>query len=97
MATITKKDLVNKIAAESGIPRPDVQTVVEGFLKNAKNELQTGNRIEIRNFGVFEIKVRKPRIGRNPKKPEDVVQIPARKVVHFKVGREFKKVIDQTV
>lgn len=93
MATIAKKDLVEKIAAESGISRLDVRTIVEGFIKNVKAEMRAGNRIEVRDFGVFEIKERKPRIGRNPKKPQDVVTIPARKVVHFKVGREFKKLI----
>ena len=93
MATITKKDLVNKITVETNIARNDVQTIVEKFLHNVKTEIQTGNRIEIRNFGVFEIKIRKPRIGRNPKKPENVVQIPERKVVHFKVGREFSKLV----
>ena len=93
MATVTKKDLVDKIATESGIPRLDVRKVVEGFIKHIKAEMQAGNRIEIRDFGVFEIKERKSRIGRNPKRPQDVVTIPARKVVHFKVGREFKKLI----
>ena len=95
MATIAKKDLVEKIAVELNLPRQDVRRVVENFIKNVKAEIQAGNRIEIRDFGVFEIKHRKPRIGRNPKKPQDVVTIPARKVVHFKVGREFKKIIEQ--
>ena len=93
MATVTKKDLVEKIAVELNLLRQDVRNIVEGFIKNVKAEMQAGNRIEIRDFGVFEIKERKPRIGRNPKKPQDVVTIPARKVVHFKVGREFKKLI----
>lgn len=93
MGTVTKKDLVDKVAMEMGVPRLDVRNVVEGFIKNVKAEIQAGNRIEIRDFGVFEIKERKPRIGRNPKRPQDVVTIPARKVVHFKVGREFKKLV----
>ena len=97
MGTVTKRDLVGKIAESSGIPKQDVLSTVEGFIKSIKNEIQAGNRIEIRDFGVFEIKERKARIGRNPKKPENVVQIPARKVVHFKVGREFKKLIDAGV
>lgn len=93
MATVTKKDLVEKIAVGLNLPRQDVRNAVEAFIKNVKAEIQAGNRIEIRDFGVFEIKERKPRIGRNPKKPQDVVTIPARRVVHFKVGREFKKLI----
>lgn len=93
MATVTKKELVEKIAGELNLAQQDVRNVVEAFIKNVKSSIQTGNRIEIRDFGVFEIKERKPRIGRNPKKPQDVVTIPARKVVHFKVGREFKSLI----
>jgi nucleoid DNA-binding protein len=93
MATITKKELVDGIAERLQINQLDVRRVVEDFIKNIKSQIQAGNRIEIRDFGVFEIKIRKPRIGRNPKKPQDVVTIPERKIVHFKVGREFKKLI----
>lgn len=95
MATITKKELVDKIAERLNLNQLDVRRVVEDFIKSVKEDLTSGNRIEIRDFGVFEIKIRKSRIGRNPKKPENVVTIPERKVVHFKVGREFKKLIKQ--
>ncbi len=93
MATITKKDLIDKIAEKKNINQLEVRKVVEEFIAGVKENMQAGNRIEIRDFGVFEIKIRKPRIGRNPKKPEDIVTIPERKVVHFKVGRGFKKII----
>ncbi len=93
MATITKKELVDGIAERLNINQLDVRRVVEDFIKSIKSHINAGDRIEIRDFGVFEIKIRKPRIGRNPKKPQDVVTIPERKVVHFKVGREFKKLI----
>jgi nucleoid DNA-binding protein len=95
MATITKKELADKIAEKLNLNQLDVKNVIEDFIKNVKDELKSGNRIEIRDFGVFEIKIRKSRIGRNPKKPQDVVTIPERKVVHFKVGREFKNLIVQ--
>lgn len=93
MATVTKKDLVDKIAVKLGMNQPDVRKVVENFIGSVKEEIKGGNRIEIRDFGVFEIKIRKQRIGRNPKKPQNVVTIPERRVVHFKVGREFKKLV----
>lgn len=93
MATVTKKELVDSIAARLGINQLDVRRVVEDFIKSVKEQIGSGNRIEIRDFGVFEIKIRKSRIGRNPKKPQDVVTIPERKIVHFKAGREFKRLI----
>lgn len=93
MATVTKKELVDSIAERLKLNQQDVRRVIEDFIHGVKTQIQTGNRIEIRDFGVFEIKIRKQRIGRNPKKPQDVVTIPERKVVHFKVGREFKKLI----
>lgn len=93
MATVTKKELVDKIAERMDLNQLDVKRVVEDFIRSVKEQLTAGNRIEIRDFGVFEIKIRKSRIGRNPKKPQNVVTIPERKVVHFKVGREFKRLI----
>lgn len=95
MATVTKKELVDSIAEKLNLNQLDVRNVVEEFIRSIKSHMQAGDRIEIRDFGVFEIKIRKSRIGRNPKKPQNVVTIPERKVVHFKVGREFKKLITQ--
>jgi len=93
MATVTKKELVDSIAGRLGLNQLDVRKVVEDFIHSVKEQISSGNRIEIRDFGVFEIKIRKPRIGRNPKKPQNVVTIPERKIVHFKAGREFKRLI----
>jgi nucleoid DNA-binding protein len=55
--------------------------------------LEEGENVEFRNFGVFEVRERKQRIGRNPNKPEDVVTIPARKVVKFKPGKIMREKI----
>lgn len=93
MATITKKDLIEKISLNTEVPRHDVKNVVETLIERIKTEIKDGNRIEIRGFGIFEIRKRKPRVGRNPKKPKNVVIIPARNVIHFKAGKEFKKLI----
>ena len=84
---MTKRDLVVRIAAESGIIQYSVATVLQKTLDYIVEALQKGETIEFRNFGVFEIQERKPRIGRNPNKPEQVVTIPRRKVVKFKPGR----------
>ena len=85
-ATITKKDLIDRIAEASGQKRSDVKKTVQSFLDEVIVELGKGNRLEFRDFGVFEIRERKARQAQNPKTLEPV-QVPAKKVVKFKVGR----------
>lgn len=87
---MTKRDLVVKIATETGLIQSEVATVVQLTLDNIADELAKGNNIELRNFGVFEVKVRKSRKGRNPNKPENEVVIPERVVVKFRAGKELK-------
>jgi integration host factor subunit beta len=90
MGTITKKELIDHIAARTQLKRSDVKLVVQMFLEGIVDELGRGNRIEFRDFGVFEIKVRKPRQAQNPKTLEPVA-VPARRTVKFKVGRLMKE------
>ncbi len=92
---MTKRDLVVKIAKETGIIQKDVAEIVQMTLDNLSEELVNGNTIELRNFGVFEIKVRKSRKGRNPNKPEDEVVIPERCVVKFRAGKELKDQVEK--
>jgi nucleoid DNA-binding protein len=89
--TLTKRDLVIRIAEETGLIQQDVFAVLQKSLDYIVEALAKGNHVEFRNFGVFTIKTRKARIGRNPKKPLNTVTIPARKVVKFKPGRIMKK------
>ncbi len=84
---MTKRDLVVRIASETGLAQQDVFTVLQKSLDYIIESLKKGENIEFRNFGVFEVQERKPRVGRNPNKPEQVVAIPQRKVVKFKPGR----------
>jgi len=90
---MTKRDLVVKIAAESSLTQQQVAMALQKILDGIVEALQQGKTIEFRNFGVFEIQQRKPRIGRNPNKPEQTVMIPLRKVVKFKPGRIMRKTI----
>lgn len=90
---MTKRDLVVRIAQEVNLPQLDVAKVLQKILDHIVEALQRGETIEFRNFGVFCIKEHKPRVGRNPKRPEQVVQIPRRKVVKFKPGRVMRKTI----
>ena len=87
---MTKRDLVMRIARETGIAQQDVMTVLQKTLDYMIEGLAKGENIEFRNFGVFEVQVRKARIGRNPNNPTHVVTIPSRKVVKFKMGRIMK-------
>ena len=68
----------------------DVFTVIQKTLDYIVESLAKGQTVEFRNFGVFEVRIRKQRIGRNPNKPANVVTIPSRKVVKFKMGRIMK-------
>ncbi len=88
---MTKRDLVVRIAGETGLIQQDVMAVLQKSLDHIVEALEKGENVEFRNFGVFEIAIRKERVGRNPKKPEDVVTIPERKVVKFKPGKIMKQ------
>ncbi len=95
MATVTKKDLIDRVSDVTKYKRVEVKTVIQTFLDQVIVELGRGNRLEFRDFGVFEIKRRAPRIAQNPKTLEPV-QVPPRKTVKFKVGRLMKKQIDSS-
>jgi len=87
----TKRDLVMKIADETNLIQQDVYSVIQKTLDYITESLANGDNVELRNFGVFEVRERKQRIGRNPNKPEQVVTIPARNVVKFKPGKVMKE------
>lgn len=89
MPNVTKKDLVDKIAELTKIKRIVVKKVVQCFLDETINELGRGNRLELRDFGVFETKSRSARVAQNPKTLQRV-QVPSKRTVKFKVGRLMK-------
>jgi nucleoid DNA-binding protein len=90
---MTKRDLVMRIADETGLIQQDVYAVIQKSLDYIVEALDEGDTVEFRNFGVFEVRERKQRIGRNPNRPEHVVTIPARKVVKFKPGKIMREKI----
>lgn len=94
MSTTTKKDLIDRIADETGQKRTVVKKTIQAFLDNVIRELGEGNRLEFRDFGVFEIRERAPRMAQNPKTLERV-PVPAKKTVKFKVGRLMKVALDE--
>ena len=89
MATITKKELIDRIAEKTGNKRVVVKRVVQAFLDDIIDELGNDNRLEFRDFGVFESKRRAARVAQNPKTLERV-QVPPKRTVKFKVGRLMK-------
>ncbi len=93
MATTTKKDLIDRIAAETDQKRVVVKKTVQCFLTKVIDELRRGNRLEFRDFGVFEIRQRAKRIAQNPKTLERV-PVPAKKTVKFKVGCLMRKALE---
>lgn len=85
-----KRDIVLKISQETGIKQVVVKDVVHRVFDTILEALKVGDRIELRNFGIFQVKRRKKRIGRNPKTGK-VVPVPERRIVVFKPGLEMKK------
>ncbi len=87
---MTKRDLIIRISNETGLVQEDVRVVIQKTLDYIVETLSKGDRIEFRDFGIFDVYTRKARIGRNPNKPENTVRIPARKIVRFKPGKIMK-------
>lgn len=90
MATVTKKDLVERVSTHVyGTTKGQILEVIQGFLDEVVDAVAAGDRIELRDFGVFTPKDRAPRKARNPKTGESV-DVPASKTVSFKLGKEFR-------
>ena len=87
---ITKKDIVLKIANETSIKQIDVKRVVQSTLDKITEFLAEGQTVELRNFGIFKIKSRRGRLGRNPRTGQEV-PVPPKKVVVFKPGLIMKR------
>lgn len=90
MKTITKKELVNRIAEHTSVTKVVAKEIIQSFLNAIIDELATGNRLEFREFGVFESRERAARRAQNPRTLEKV-DVPAKRIVKFKVGRLMRK------
>lgn len=96
MATVTKKKLIQTISQKKGMHPNDVRGIVQAFLDAMTDCLSHGDRLEFRDFGVFEVVERKQKIGRNPKNASVPIVIPARAAVKFTPGKKMKQVIEET-
>jgi len=88
---LTKREIVLEIYKKTAFPQKQVVDTVQLTLDIIQKALAAGRNVELRNFGVLEVQVRKSRVGRNPNKPEREVVIPRRAVVKFKSGKMLKQ------
>ncbi len=96
MTTITKKQLIDRIADKTQAKRVTVKTIIQSFLDEVTDELCSNNRLEFRDFGVFETKIRAARVAQNPKTLERV-HVPAKRTVKFKMGRLMRENLSDPV
>ena len=91
---MTKADLIEQVAQVVELTRRDSEVVVETIFESIVRSLRTGDKIEIRGFGSFRTRQRKPRVGRNPKTGARV-EVPAKRIPYFKPSKELKDVVNQ--
>jgi integration host factor subunit beta len=96
MSTVTKKELIDRIAESTQAKRVVVKRIVQSFLDEVVAELARNNRLEFRDFGVFETRTRAARVAQNPKTLERV-PVPAKRTVKFKMGRLMKQKLEKLV
>ena len=94
--TLTKADLIEEVLNITELPRKESETIVETIFDSIVRSLRVGDKIEIRGFGSFRTRQRKPRVGRNPK-TGDRVEVPAKKIPFFKPSKELKDLVNTGV
>ena len=95
MANLTKRDLVVKISNETGLVQHQVLDVIQRTLDHVTDALARGDSIELRNFGNFEVRLTKERVGRNPNQPGSSFKIPERATVKFKSGKVMRQKVEK--
>lgn len=94
MGTMTKKKFISTISQDINLHPTTVRNVIQTFLDQMTESLSKGDRVEFRDFGVFEVVERKPKVGRNPKNAAVPIVIPARPAVKFTPGKKMRKLIE---
>ena len=93
---MTKADLIDEVSRQVELTRKDSEVIVETIFDSIVHSLRAGDKIEIRGFGSFRTRQRKPRVGRNPK-TGDRVEVPAKKIPFFKPSKELKDMVNNYV
>lgn len=94
--TITKRELCERIAKETGLTQVAVKASVQGFLDAIIEELSRGNRLEFRDFGVFDTRVQAARKARNPRTGDEVF-VPAKAIAYFKIGKKMEEIVQKAL
>jgi len=91
---VNKAELVAKMAEVSGLTKKDAEASLNAFMETVEETLVEGGKVQLVGFGTFDVRERKPRKGRNPRNPDQVIEIPASKAPVFKAGKTLKEKIN---
>ncbi len=92
---MNKAELISKMAEKSQLTKKDTELALNSFIETVQETLAFGDKVQLVGFGTFEVRQRKPRQGRNPRNPEQIIQIPASKAPVFKAGKTFKEKVNK--
>ncbi|CCQ97335.1 DNA-binding protein HU-beta [[Clostridium] ultunense Esp] len=92
---MNKAELVASIAEKSNLTKKDAESALNAFMEVVEETLASGDKVQLVGFGTFEVRDRKAREGRNPRNPEEVIQIPASKAPVFKAGKGLKEAVNK--
>ena len=90
---MNKAELIASIAEKGSLTKKDAETALNAFMRSVEDSLAKGEKVQLVGFGTFEVRDRKAREGRNPRNPEEVIQIPASKAPVFKAGKALKEIV----
>ncbi len=88
---MNKAELVAKMAEKAQLTKKDTELALNAFMESVEEALASGDKVQLVGFGTFEVRERKPRQGRNPRNPEQIIEIPASKAPVFKAGKTLKE------
>ncbi len=92
---MNKAELVSKMAEKSDLTKKDAEIALNAFMETVEESLVGGDKVQLVGFGTFDVRERKPRQGRNPRNPEQVIEIPASKAPVFKAGKTLKEKVNK--
>ncbi|HHX03549.1 MAG TPA: HU family DNA-binding protein [Tissierellia bacterium] len=92
---MNKTELVNRVAQKTGMTKKASADALAAVLETIEEALKRGDKVQLVGFGTFEVRNRKARQGRNPQKPDEVMQIPASKAPVFKAGKGLKELVNK--
>ncbi|WP_077368919.1 HU family DNA-binding protein [Anaerosalibacter sp. Marseille-P3206] len=92
---MNKAELIASMAEKANLTKKDTESALNAFMKAVEEALASGEKVQLVGFGTFEVRERKAREGRNPRNPEEVIQIPASKAPVFKAGKALKESVNK--